>query len=271
MANTVSSKVVGMRLYLAIVKALLPPRPPGYDVLCTNRRGKSAWRRAIVPEASPIADPSLLVDIVSKLQGVRGSGIPNPFIEAACNVYSQWTHWFAFMQQILDDYAKTDVARVIRDSCIEEFYRKYKISAKVSPTHLVQGRMRGLIRRKIHANPFKSEGEMLATAFYSSSEPRQTVKSTLSSLHLRDKYGRAIADVLPNLMKRYHLDDGLELRDMNKYFKRYTKGELPLLVIEEMPERLHMWYLIAKNSNEYLRRVNAMVLYRPEVPALAPL
>lgn len=267
----VSNQLKGMRLYLAIVKALLPPRPPGYDVLCTNKRGKSQWRRAIVPEASPIADPSLLLDIVSKLKGVRGSGTPNPLIEAACNVYSQWTHWSASTKQIIDDYVKTDVARVMRDSCIEEFYRKYKINAKISPTHLIQGRMRGLIRRKIHANPFRGEGEMLGTAFNPDAkdpEKKKKAKSSLSNLQLRERHGQAIASVLTNLVKKYHMDDICDLYDMITYFKRYARGDLPSSAIKEMPELLHLWYLVAKNSNEYLRRLDAMMLYRPEVPAL---
>lgn len=270
----VSDTLAGMRLYVATVKALLPPRPPGYDVLCTSKRGKSAWRRAIVPEASPIADPSLLLDIASKLQGVRGSGIPNPLIEVACSMYLQWTHWSTFMKQILDDYAKTDVACVMRNSCIEEFYRKYKINNRVSPTHLIQGRMRGLIRRKIYANPFKSEGEMLGAAFKSDQpgpDERTRAKSTLSRLALKDRYGQAIATVIPNLMKRYNLENVSELHEIAAYFKRYTKGDLPVKVAKQIPELLHMWYWVAKHSNEYLRRLDAMVLYRPEVPALAPL
>lgn len=275
MANTVvSDQLAGMRLYWAIVKALLPPRPPGYDVLCTNKRGKSQWRRTIVPEASPIADPSLLLVIVSKLKGVRGSGIPNPLIEAACAVYSEWTHWFASTKQILDDYAQTDVARVMRDSCIEEFYRKYKINSKISPTHLIQGRMRGLIRRKIHANPFKGEGEMLGTAFnpeQKDTEKKKKVKSSLLRLQLRERHGQAIAAVIPNIVKKYHMEDVSELYEMITYFKRYTRGDLSSKATKEMPELLHLWYLVAKNSNEYLRRLNAMMLYRPEVPALAPL
>ncbi len=274
MANTiivVSDQLAGMRLYLAIVKALLPPRPPGYDVLCTNKRGKSPWRRAIVPEASPIADPSLLLAIVSKLKGVRGSGIPNPLIETACAVYSEWTHWFASTKQILDDYAQTDVARVMRDSCIEEFYRKHKINSKISPTHLIQGRMRGLIRRKIHANPFKGEGEMLGAAFDPTTkdiEKKKKVKSSLLSLRLRERHGRDIALVLPSLMKKYCLDDVSDSYSACNYFRLYVKGDMSSKTAKAMYELLHLWYLVAKNSNEYLRRLNAMMLYRPEVPAL---
>lgn len=230
-------------------------------------------RRAIVPEASPIADPSLVMAIVSRLRNVQGSGMPNPLIEAACTVYSQWTHWSAFMKQILDDYVKTDVARVMQDSCIEGFYRKYKISDRVSPTHLIQGRMRGLIRRKIYANPFKGEGDMLSRAFdplQKDPTAKKQVKARLSRLNLKEKHGQATAAVIPNLMKKYRLENVYELHTMTTYFKRYARGDMSSKTATETLELLHMWYWVAKHSHEYLRRLDAMVLYRPEVPALAP-
>lgn len=261
----VSGNVQGMRLFWAIVKALLPPRPPGYDVLCINKRGRSAWRRAIVAEASPLADPSLVQDIASVLM-MCGEGIPNPIIQAAHDVYSQWTHWFAGMKQLLDDYIKTDVARVMRDSCIEEFYHKYKLSDKITPTHLIQGRMRGVIRRKIQANPFKGEGVMIAAQF----ELKPTNKKSIHVSRQIKSRNEAMATMLPSIMRRYQLEDAASLDDIRKYVKHVgARYHLDRQSIKEMPELLHLWYLAAKHSSGYLRRVNEMVLYKPEVPMLS--
>jgi len=257
-----------MRLYVSIVKALLAPPPKGQDILAINRRGRSVWRRAIVITASPIANPSVLVQVASKLRGVLHQGAPHPMIESMKMVFEEWCKWAAATQKVFDDYTQTDVARVMKDSCIEEFYRKYGINKSISPTHLIQGRMRGVIRRQISKNPFQNE-EKAAMRVFLNNKPGTPHMACFAHAAFQDPVDLVLAVV--NMMQRHRIDQFENIERAMAYLTRYG-GKLMLSSRgAKLVELLHLWYSTAKSFPEYVRILNTMQLYKPEVPPLAPL
>lgn len=274
----VPATVAGMRLYIAVIKALIPlPRYPILEVLSINRRGRSMWRRTIVPEASPLADPSIVVKIAARIPGVLYNSGPHPFIESMSLVYTRWVKWAESTRQLFDDYAKTDVARVMKDSCIEQFYAKYEINKSITPTHLIQGRMRGVIRRKLWENPFDGERVAMMYIFTKHLEHRnmdcfsEVVQSGYnnSRVHNNDRR-KELIKVVTNSMRTHPLDQPEYMQSGTDYIKRYAREVVFNGKVKKLAELLHLWYLVAKHSLVYIHHLNAMMAYRPEAPQLAP-
>lgn len=273
----VPATVAGMRLYIAVIKALIPlPRYPILEVLSINRRGRSMWRRTIVPEASPLADPSIVVKIAARIPGVLYNSGPHPFIESMGLVYARWTKWAESTRQLFDDYAKTDVARVMKDSCIEQFYAKYGINKSITPTHLIQGRMRGVIRRKLWENPFEGERVAMMYIFTKHLEHRnmdcfsKAVHSVYHGPQTHDANRKELIRVVTNSFRNHPPDQPEYLREGAEYIYRYARAVIFNGRVKEMVELLHLWYLVAKHSSVYIHCLNAMMAYRPEAPQLTP-
>lgn len=275
MSLLVSIRMSGQILLMAIARALCYHRrnchkandPNGvHHTKYWHNMVRNPWMRILVENRkwNPLADPRIIY-FIAEILGVYEKGIPNPIISRAERVYSKWTRWMATTKRAIEDYQSADPAATLKGTKTEVFFETYlskgQPKTRVSAWGLLKGRMRGVIRRRLDANPYKSEIGLL----------QELIEDTELSHAERGVLHGCTTDIGTALREIFRKSDW-KFEDLHRYWDMhehvYAK-HVRFWISDRWPDimrqvrLIQLWYFMAKGSSKYTNRISAMESFKP--------